>query len=223
MSKWRVAIDPILLASGTQLAHRIRTRQLTSRQVVEAHIGQIRRVNPVLNAVVAERFADALAEADVADRELGGEGALEGAFKGVPCTIKECFALVGMPNTAGVVARRGVRVEADATAVQRLRGAGCVPLGVTNTSEGCMWIESNNRVYGRTNNPYDPEPAWVAARAGRAPSSRPAARPSASAPTWAARSACPRSSTGCSATSRAGAWCPAAGSGRWPRTRRAAT
>jgi fatty acid amide hydrolase 2 len=60
-----------------------------------------------------------------------------------------------MPHTAGLVARAGARAAADATAVARLRAAGFIPLGVTNVSELCMWMESNNRVYGRTNNPYD--------------------------------------------------------------------
>jgi fatty acid amide hydrolase 2 len=74
---------------------------------------------------------------------------------GVPCSIKECFALTGMPQAAGLVARRDYRATTDATAVARLRKAGAIPLGVTNTSELCMWMESSNRLYGRTNNPYD--------------------------------------------------------------------
>ena len=61
-----------------------------------------------------------------------------------------------MPFTAGLVARRGVRSERDAVGVARLRQAGAIPLGVTNVSELCMWMESSNLVYGRTHNPYDP-------------------------------------------------------------------
>jgi fatty acid amide hydrolase 2 len=61
-----------------------------------------------------------------------------------------------MPFTAGLYSRRGVRATSDATAVARLRAAGAIPIGVTNTSELCMWMESSNNVYGRTNNPYDP-------------------------------------------------------------------
>jgi fatty acid amide hydrolase 2 len=74
----------------------------------------------------------------------------------VPCTIKESFSLAGMPNSSGLVARAGLRAGADATAVARLRRAGAIPVGVTNVSELCMWMESDNRVYGRTRNPYDP-------------------------------------------------------------------
>jgi fatty acid amide hydrolase 2 len=76
-------------------------------------------------------------------------------FHGVPCTIKESFALEGMPNSGGLVARRDHIATSDATAVARLRAAGCIPLGVTNVSELCMWMESSNRVYGRTANAYD--------------------------------------------------------------------
>ena len=60
-----------------------------------------------------------------------------------------------MPNSSGLMHRKGIVASEDATAVKRLRAAGAIPLGVTNTAELCMWIESNNHVYGRTNNPYD--------------------------------------------------------------------
>ncbi len=153
-----MALDPLILLSGTELASRIRTRQLSSLEAVEAHIAQIQRVNPRLNAMVAERFAAAREEARRADAVLAAasDPTQLPPFHGVPCSIKECFALTGMPNTSGLVARRGQLASADATGVARLRAAGAIPLGVTNISELCMWMESNNRVYGRSNNPYDP-------------------------------------------------------------------
>src|SRR4051812_38877312 len=142
--------------SAVELAALIRGRRISSREAVEAHIAQIARVNPVLNAVVRERFDEARAEADAADAALArGDVDMLPPLHGVPCTIKECFALRGMPHSAGLRARRHVVAARDATAVARLRQAGAIPLGVTNTSELCMWMESNNRVYGRTNNPYD--------------------------------------------------------------------
>ncbi|MCC6214662.1 MAG: amidase [Polyangiaceae bacterium] len=147
--------DPLLTEPGVVLADWIRERRVSSREVVDAHIAQIERVNPVINAVVATRFEEARREADAADVALA-RGEVRGAFHGVPCTIKECFALEGMPQTAGLVRRRGYRAESDATAVRRLRAAGAIPLGVTNVSELCMWMESYNHVYGRTNNAYDP-------------------------------------------------------------------
>ena len=76
---------------------------------------------------------------------------------GVPLTVKECIAVAGMPHTAGLVKRVGLATSEDAEAVKRLRAAGAVPVGVTNTSECCMWMESYNNVYGITNNPYNLE------------------------------------------------------------------
>lgn len=149
-------MDPMLRMSATELAAQIRSGSIRSVEVVEAHIRRIAALNPTLNAVVADRFAAARAEAAAADQTLRDSGPdAVGPLHGVPCTIKECFRLTGMPNSSGLVARRGVRAASDATAVARVRAAGAIPLGVTNVSELCMWYESNNKVYGRTVNPYD--------------------------------------------------------------------
>lgn len=144
----------VLRASASSLAARIRRREIRSRTVVEAHIAQIQRVNPTLNLLVRDRFDEARREADEADRLVASGGDLP-PLHGVPCTIKEAFALTGMPNSSGLYARRNVIADRDATAVARLRKAGAIPLGVTNISELCMWMESVNKVYGRTRNPYD--------------------------------------------------------------------
>lgn len=144
-----------LKASATQIAEKIRRREWTSRSVVDAHIAKIVAVNPVLNAVVAQRFEQARAEADAVDAKLdaGFDGEIP-AFYGVPCTIKEAIGVEGMPITSGLLARRGRTSAVDSSVVARLRAAGAIPLGVTNVSELCMWMESNNFVYGRTNNAY---------------------------------------------------------------------
>lgn len=144
--------------SATELAAQIKRGTLSSVELVEAAIRDIEELNPRINAMVATRFKDARAEARAADRAVAAcsDPAELPVFHGVPCSIKEAFALEGMPNTSGVVARKDVRATADATAVARLRRAGAIPLGVTNTSEGCMWMESNNKIYGVTRNPYDP-------------------------------------------------------------------
>ncbi len=149
-------MERLVTLSASALAARIRTRDLSSAEVVEAHIAHIERVNPRLNAMVAERFDAARDEARRADDLLRGANPSSlPPFHGVPCSIKECFALTGMPQTSGLVARRGYLAPRDATAVARLRAAGAIPLGVTNISELCMWMESSNKVYGRSNNPYD--------------------------------------------------------------------
>jgi len=154
-------MSDLLHLSATQLAARIRSGEVSSAVVVEAHIERLRQVNPILNAVVVERIADARVEAANADREIAAAraaGTLDQLppFLGVPCTIKESFHFAGMPNTSGLVSRVGLKVAEDAPTVARLRAAGAIPLGVTNTSEVCMWMESYNRVYGLSRNPYDP-------------------------------------------------------------------
>src|SRR3954454_6057253 len=146
----------ILERSATDLARAIREGELTSREVVEAHVAHARRLNPSLKAIAADRFDAALDDADAADARRREGGELP-PFHGVPCTIKESFAVEGMPNAAGLVHRAELRPEADAPAVARLRAAGAIPIGVTNTSEATMWIESSNRLYGRTNNAYNPK------------------------------------------------------------------
>jgi fatty acid amide hydrolase 2 len=133
----------------------IRRGETTSAEIVDAHIRHIEAVNPALNAVVKDRFEQARAEAILADRKAAKSKSDLGIFHGVPFTVKEAFALEGMPNTGGLVARKGSLAPKDAITVARLRKAGAIPLGVTNISELCMWMESNNRVYGRTNNAYD--------------------------------------------------------------------
>jgi Asp-tRNA(Asn)/Glu-tRNA(Gln) amidotransferase A subunit family amidase len=76
---------------------------------------------------------------------------------GVPFTCKESIAVAGLPNCAGVVARREHRAEKTAPAARRLFEAGAILLGLTNTSELTLWVETDNRLYGRTCNSYDPE------------------------------------------------------------------
>ena len=149
-------MHPLLYQSGTKLAQHIRERKITSREVVQVHIDHARTVNPGLNAIVADRYEQALREADLADEQVGDLPTDElPPLHGVPCTIKECFRLTGMPNTSGLKSRIGTVVDSDAATVGRLRRAGAIPIGVTNISELCMWMESSNPVYGRTNNPYD--------------------------------------------------------------------
>lgn len=148
-------MHPFLTASATELARQIQTGATTSRQVVDAHIARITSVNPALNAMVQDRFTQARAEADAADAAQARGDALP-PLHGVPCTIKESFAVRGMPNTGGLKSRVGTIATDDAITVKRLREAGAIVLGVTNLSELCMWMESANPVYGRTGNPYDP-------------------------------------------------------------------
>jgi fatty acid amide hydrolase 2 len=143
--------------SATSLARAIRARELSATEVVDAHIALHERFAPRINAIAADRYATARQEARAADARIAAAGPDEDLppLLGVPCTIKESIAVGGMPLSAGLLARRDYRASDNATAVQRLTEAGAIPLGVTNTSELTLWIESENRLYGRTNNPYD--------------------------------------------------------------------
>jgi fatty acid amide hydrolase 2 len=144
--------------SAVDLARAIRTGETTSREVVEAHIEQLQRTHERLNAIVADRYDAAREEADVADARVADASDPDTLppLLGVPCTIKESIACAGMPNCAGLVSRSEWRSTENAPTVQRLLDAGAIPLGVTNTPELCLWIETENRTYGRTNNAYDP-------------------------------------------------------------------
>jgi fatty acid amide hydrolase 2 len=148
---------PITERSAVQLASAIRTGELSAREVVGAHIERLRGGAQRVNALAAERFDAALAEADVADVRLAAatDPRELPPLLGVPFTVKESISVAGMPNAAGLIARAEHRAERDAPSVARLRSAGAIALGVTNTSELTLWIESDNRLYGRTNNPYD--------------------------------------------------------------------
>jgi fatty acid amide hydrolase 2 len=146
------AAPPITRRSAVSLAAAIRAGEVTSREVVEEHVAVLERAQPRTRALAADRFDEARREADEADAR-GPDPARP--LHGVPCTIKESFAVAGMPNCAGLVARRDHRAAEDGPTVARLREAGAIPLGVTNTSEMTMWIESSNHVYGRTNCAYD--------------------------------------------------------------------
>ncbi|KAK5858669.1 hypothetical protein PBY51_002790 [Eleginops maclovinus] len=155
--------DPLLLASATQLAKKIRRKEVSSVEVVRAYIDRIQEVNPFLNAVIKDRFDAALQEASQVDKlieeETGGEEVLEDRLPllGVPLSVKESFALQGMPFTTGLISRRGVVATVDAPPVALLKRAGAIPMGVTNTPELCMWCETHNHLNGITNNPYDLE------------------------------------------------------------------
>jgi fatty acid amide hydrolase 2 len=155
-----VTAEPARLTerSATELAAAIRRREVSAREVVEAHISLLEQWGPRINAVVVDRFDEARAEGDAVDERVaeGADGESLPPLLGVPCTIKESIAVEGMPSCAGVVARREHRCSGNAPSAGRLLDAGAILLGLTNVSELTMWVETENRVYGRTSNPYDP-------------------------------------------------------------------
>jgi amidase len=144
----------LLSCSAKTLANLIRTRKVTSREVVEAYLARIDEVNPKLNAVVQVARELAINEAIAAD-QLVSVGYSVGPLHGVPITIKDSLDTAGIITTGGTQGRsRHVPTE-DATVVSRLRKAGAIVMGKTNTPELTASDETANEIYGRTNNPYD--------------------------------------------------------------------
>nr|MBA3243381.1 amidase [Acidobacteriota bacterium] len=132
--------------SATQIARAISSGELSSREVVEAHIRRIEAVNPRLNAVVVPLFERARAEAEAADRARR-EGRAAGALHGVPLTVKESFEVEGTAATLGITQRAARVATADGFLVSRLRQAGAVILGKTNVSQMLLGNESDNPLY----------------------------------------------------------------------------
>lgn len=149
-------MNEILRSSASRIARAIREREVSSEEVVAAFLARIEAVNGRLNAVVALRPEAALEEAREADRRLA-RGEAPGPLHGVPITVKDSFDTAGVVTTGGTEGLAGHVPEADATAVRRLREAGAVLLGKTNISELTFAYESDNRVYGRTVHPMDPD------------------------------------------------------------------
>jgi aspartyl-tRNA(Asn)/glutamyl-tRNA(Gln) amidotransferase subunit A len=146
--------SPIHYQDATTLAALIRTKKVSSREVVQAHLDRIAAVNPKINAVVTLMAEDALKAANAADRAVA-DGAILGPLHGVPFSIKDSL------DTAGVLTQRGSKLfegnipDQDAAAVARFKAAGGIPLMKTNLPEFSFWTESDNLVTGRTNNPWN--------------------------------------------------------------------
>jgi amidase len=145
----------LCFTSARDLASLMRARKLTAREVMSAHLAQIARVNPKVNAIVAKLDDDqCLALADAADRRLASDDAV-GPLHGLPIAFKDLEPAVGFPATNGSPIFRDTMPTEDAVIVDRLRRAGVVPIGKTNVPEFGMGSHTYNKVYGTTKNPYD--------------------------------------------------------------------
>lgn len=147
-------MNQIIYDSATTLAGKIRGKQISSEELVKACIYRIEEVNPKLNAVVRIVRDRALIEAREADKAIAG-GNIKGPLHGIPITIKDSLDTVEVITTGGTKGRISFLPNQDATVVARLRRAGAILIGKTNTPELTLSYETDNQIYGRTNNPYD--------------------------------------------------------------------
>lgn len=146
----------IVLKSACEQLGMLRKGELTIVELAEAHIRQIERLNPVLNAITdfdAERVR-AMARGLEAQEKAGG---VIGALHGLPVTVKSSIATAGFRCEIGSVLNKGFVAREDAEVVRRLREAGALILGTTNCPEFLMAYETANLLHGRTSNPWDLE------------------------------------------------------------------
>lgn len=147
-------MNELLDMDASTLAEKIRSGKITSSEAVEGYIRHIERVNPRLRAMIESRFDEARREAEERDRLLK-EGRAKGRLWGVPISMKESFFVRGMHTTGGLPRRKGEIDREDAEIVRRLKEEGAVILGKTNTPALCYCQETENTLFGRTNNPWD--------------------------------------------------------------------
>ena len=146
--------NEIIYASARTMARAIQDKEVSAVELVEAHLARIEEVNPTINAVVKLVAERARAEAAEADAALA-RGESKGALHGVPFTLKDSIDTEGIITTGGTLGRSEFVPDADATVAARLRAAGGILLGKSNTPELTLAAETDNLVYGRTNNPFN--------------------------------------------------------------------
>lgn len=153
--------DEILLQPAYVLAEKIRKREYSSEQVVRAFINRARVVNVLLNAIIDERFDDAIQDAKAIDEFLKTtelsekELAEQKPLLGLPFTTKDSIQVTGMKWSSGCVKRKDIVAEEDAPVVSMYRKAGAIPIALTNVPELLLWFATSNKLYGTTNNPFD--------------------------------------------------------------------
>ncbi|KAK9884510.1 hypothetical protein WA026_007349 [Henosepilachna vigintioctopunctata] len=151
--------NDLLFLTASTLAYKIRKKELKSETVVKCYIERISEVNPHLNAVVEDRFREALEEARQVENIVNSkldEQEIEEQYPllGVPITIKGSLAVEGLNHSTGMLLRNKIALK-DADAVKRVKEAGAIVLLVSNTPELCLNWETTNKLIGTTRNPYD--------------------------------------------------------------------
>jgi Asp-tRNA(Asn)/Glu-tRNA(Gln) amidotransferase A subunit family amidase len=149
-------MDKIIFGTIAEIASGIRDRKFSPVEVVDAHLERVAEVQPKLNAFVHLDAGGALKHAGVAEAAVM-RGDLLGPLHGVPMTIKSCMDVAGWPAAAGSLLRKDYVATTDAPLVARLRAAGAILLGNTNTPEYLMAYETDNLLSGKTSNPWSLE------------------------------------------------------------------
>ena len=147
-------MNDLALLPATELARRIRRREVSAVELLQMYLARIERLNPRVNAVVVLDAERALQRAKAADAALA-RGGLWGPLHGVPMTVKESFNVAGLATTWGFEEQRRNVAAQPAVAVQRLLDAGAVIFGKTNVPVALADWQTFNPVYGTTNNPWD--------------------------------------------------------------------
>ena len=143
----------IILSDATKLAELIRTKEVSPVEVVQAHLDRIAAVNPKINAIVT--LADGALKAAKAAEAAVLAGDEIGPLHGVPFTVKDSIDTADVATQRGSPIFKGRVPDVDATSVARMKKAGGILLAKTNLPEFSYWIESDNLLSGRTNNPWD--------------------------------------------------------------------
>lgn len=142
--------------SARGLAAKIAAREVSSREVIEAHLARIAAVNDKLNAVVLVLADSAREAADAADAKVKS-GVPLGPLHGVPITVKANVDLVGSPTTHGVPAFAEAFPSEDAPVTERMKAAGAIPIGRTNLPDMGLRVHTVSALYGLTKNPWNPD------------------------------------------------------------------
>src|SRR5699024_7707371 len=145
----------LLNLDATEIAELIKERKITSEEVVMTLINHIEKVNPSLNAVVEERFSEALEEAKWKDAAIDEADWNHQPLYGVPISIKESLNVEGMKTTGGIIHRKDLIMTSDAEVVRRIRKSVAIIVCKANTPALCFCHETDNKLYGRTNNAWD--------------------------------------------------------------------
>ena len=144
----------IAFASATDLAARIRRREIGCAELLSLYFERVDRFNPALNAIIVQRREEAMQRAQAADAALA-DGECWGPLHGVPMTVKESYDVAGTPTTWGSPQLKDNIAAKDALSITRLKSAGAVIFGKTNVPLMLSDFQSYNDVYGTTNNPWD--------------------------------------------------------------------